>query len=592
MKIGKKEINNRIKELVGQSLEPISNSGSVLILEKLDSKNDKITFRKQDGKTVVKKYSYLRIILENLLEFPAINPSQVLGMSPSSLKELMVLLVNIPEINYFKDRANIYITTWGNIHTAGKAQQLPPGDAAKILEKVKKFDALDRKTLLRNLAEVHNSLNLMLKVNDTPGIDELKNLVKQLREFKEESDLIFSNELETSTTDNEWQGHQVDTDKFDEVDLEDETGDDEEQGFDPSKLDIKTVNPTIDLIASRIRYQDIKLDPDFQRNDRIWKESDKSALIESILLKIPIPVFYMSADENDTWLVVDGLQRLTTIYDYMNDKFRLNGLKILSDYNGLAFSEFPRNLSRRIRETEFVVHVIQAGSPQKATTEIFHRINTRGEKLSAQEIRSSLNVGTSTALLRKLAESSEFISATNNNVRPNRMADMEFVLRFCAFYLQKDIYSTNIGQLNTFLSDTMKLLNKESESSDLFHHIELNFKRAMIAARRLFGPYAFRKRVDSNINNHINKALFETWSVILAKLDDDELNKLAEKKGLLQEEFSRLMNNEIHLADWLNEENKDKDFEFSISQSTSKKEMVRYRYMSVENLVWKVINDK
>ncbi|WP_446926760.1 DUF262 domain-containing protein, partial [Klebsiella pneumoniae] len=92
---------------------------------------------------------------------------------------------------------------------------------------------------------------------------------------------------------------------------------------------ITSKTPVLSLIFDRVHFGDIELQPDFQRKDRIWNNEKKSKLIESILLKLPLPVFYFgNRIAEDKWVVVDGLQRITTIYDFMSGEFKLSKLDI------------------------------------------------------------------------------------------------------------------------------------------------------------------------------------------------------------------------------------------------------------------------
>ena len=135
------------------------------------------------------------------------------------------------------------------------------------------------------------------------------------------------------------------------------------------------------------------LRPDFQRLAGIWDNTRKSRLIESLLLRIPIPVFYVAADENEIWSVVDGVQRISTIYDYVTDKFRLSRLEYLKKLEGALYTGLPRQMQRRINETQFVVNVIEPGTPPEVMFNIFRRINTGGMALNGQEIRHALHAG-------------------------------------------------------------------------------------------------------------------------------------------------------------------------------------------------------
>ena len=131
--------------------------------------------------------------------------------------------------------------------------------------------------------------------------------------------------------------------------------------FDPEQIKVRTVNIIVGQLASRISHNEIDLTPEFQRLRGIWNNERKSRLIESLLLRIPIPVFYVAAKENDDWSVVDGLQRMSTIDDYMNKRFKLNRLQYLISFEGLTYDALPRPMQRRISETQLIINVIEPG---------------------------------------------------------------------------------------------------------------------------------------------------------------------------------------------------------------------------------------
>ncbi|EFT6835464.1 DUF262 domain-containing protein, partial [Salmonella enterica] len=198
---------------------------------------------------------------------------------------------------------------------------------------------------------------------------------------------------------------------------------------------ITSKTPVLSLIFDRVHFGDIELQPDFQRKDRIWNNEKKSKLIESILLKLPLPVFYFgNRIAEDKWVVVDGLQRITTIYDFMSGEFKLSKLDILEDLNGKEFGELTRTEQRAIREYEITAYFIEMNKDSTdLIVELFHRINTYGVKLSDQEIRSALNQGSSVKFLRYLASKNEFKQATHGKVKPDRQKDMELCLAALAF---------------------------------------------------------------------------------------------------------------------------------------------------------------
>lgn len=395
-------------------------------------------------------------------------------------------------------------------------------------------------------------------------------------------------ELKNLNTEFSEEGIDIDDDLLIEAEQEDIEPEKEEEitePFDPTKIRVDTRPTTIDLVLSRIQYGELDLAPEFQRRDGIWTNAAKSRLIESILIRIPLPAFYMDATDDDKWFVVDGLQRLTALKQFVLDKFgndppdnkqfRLTGLEFLTHLDDKTYDQLPRNLQRRIRETQITVYLIEKGTPPEVKFNIFRRINTGGLPLSAQEIRHALNQGKATRFLSILAELKEFQKSTGMTKRSkNRMEDHEFVLRFLAFTLTPyKEYKSNI--LDTFLNNTMTEINKMSNQK--LEEIKYNFIRAMNAAHEIFGKYAFRKIATNSKRKYpLNKALFEVWSVTLSKLSDQELQILKIQKQYLIDKFLNLLES-------------DEDFQISISQSTGKMKTVNYRFSKIEKLLQEIV---
>lgn len=360
--------------------------------------------------------------------------------------------------------------------------------------------------------------------------------------------------------------------------------------FDPTKINIDTKTPVVDLIIKRISRDEIDLNPDFQRHADVWDRKRKSRLIESLLLRIPIPVFYMAADEEDKWQVVDGLQRLDTFKTFVLDKtLRLRGLEYLDQFENHSYDELPRHMQRRIDETQLFCHVIQPGTPREVMFNVFKRINTGGKPLSLQEIRHALNPGRARDRINELATDPTFLEATTNSVSTKRMADRECVLRFIAFHLQP--LDTYRGDLDAFLVKAMDSLNKDV-SENQWALVSADFRRAMRLAIALFGTEAFRKPPKKLRSRHrdaladelglvderrspINKPLFESWSVNLAHLDESQGQRLIEKRETVQNRFLDLMGQD--------------KFVESISIGTQWDEQVRTRFKEIETLLRKVL---
>ncbi|MEH2109925.1 DUF262 domain-containing protein [Nostoc sp.] len=235
----------------------------------------------------------------------------------------------------------------------------------------------------------------------------------------------------------------------DEEILDDEDNDEEQYEkvtfqYDPEKINIATREPTIEQLLRRIDEEALDLAPDFQRQANIWTLEAKSKLIESILIRIPLPAFYIDATneeaDEDKWVVVDGLQRLSALKQFVIDKsdnrLKLVGLKYLKDLNNKNYDELERRYQRRILETQVTVYLIEKGTPLEVKYNIFKRINPGGVPLFNQELRHAFNPGQAIKLVAKLASFSEFKRVVNlSESKKKRMDDREFVLGFLAFYL-------------------------------------------------------------------------------------------------------------------------------------------------------------
>jgi hypothetical protein len=349
--------------------------------------------------------------------------------------------------------------------------------------------------------------------------------------------------------------------------------------FDPAKIDVQTRSMTVDLLLARLRRGVLDLAPDFQRFAGIWSEVAQSKLIESLLLRIPLPTLYAAESGEDSWVIVDGIQRLTTIARFVApevigaDPLTLSGLEYLQNYEGYKYAELPGALQTRIDETELIIHLIRAGTPEPVKFNIFARINTGGRALTLQELRHALIPGQARELLMKLADSEPFLEATLRSVKKDRMADREMVLRFLAFRLTEPTDYPR-GDLDIFLRQTMKRIN--SLSPGAIEDLTLDFERAMWAAHKIFREHAFRKTFQGQERRlPINKALFEAVSVNLAKLTPEKIAILEARQRTVQKRLMTLM--------------EDSKFQQAISVGTGDVEKVRRRFRAMETLFREVI---
>jgi len=297
--------------------------------------------------------------------------------------------------------------------------------------------------------------------------------------------------------------------------------------YDPESIRIDTKPFNISLVYEMIEDGDINLSPDFQRKF-VWTDAGaRSRLIESIMLRIPLPVFYMAQDRNGTLQVVDGLQRLTVIRQFLNNDLRLKDLEYLKGEEGKFFRHddpylcIDQRYRKRILQTQIMVNIIDPQTPMDVKFDIFKRINQGGRPLNAQEIRNCMSSPSTRSLIQSLSSSEEFLVATGYSIGVVRMQDQELVLRFLAFRLsyyfeELPEYS---GNMDRFLDHAIDVLN--DAPYDLLDSLHRSFIVAMENAAHLFGDYAFRKCLPEHLElgarrRLINSSLFTTWSLILA----------------------------------------------------------------------------
>jgi hypothetical protein len=382
--------------------------------------------------------------------------------------------------------------------------------------------------------------------------------------------------------------------------------------YDIEKISIEKKPLTMDTCLRRLEQETIILNPYFQRNE-VWTDEKKSRLIESLMLKIPIPMFYVSADEKGIYSVVDGLQRLSTIRDFVLGKVYLkeknpvlkgNGFKLQklefwgNKYDGCSFNQLPVDIQNRILETEFTLTVINPSTPEDVKRNVFKRINTGGEPLTSQEIRNALYFGTSSKLLKELAKTNEFLEATGYSVKVGRMMEQELILRSIAFMVRDYRSYPQNNDMDSFLSDTMRIINlmPDFQSTDSFkffkaesmkregvqrenikmnnpEDLKKNFLKGMVRANRIFGEHAFRKSYAKNRRTPINKSLLEVWTVLLSQLNDSEYEVLQKNKKNLHLEYNQMLDNI--------------DFNYIISRDSLKHASVQKRYEKLSELLKK-----
>ena len=361
-----------------------------------------------------------------------------------------------------------------------------------------------------------------------------------------------------------------------EVEVEVAEHDAEVQPWDPELIRVHTKHFSLRQVVDMIEEEDIDIAPDFQRL-YVWKDWQKWSLIESILLGIPLPTFYFNENPDGKMQVVDGVQRLTTIYNFVRGtKFPLGEVDYLRELSGCTFAELSPAFRRRMNNTQFVVHVIDPQTPYRVKFDIFRRINTGGSPLSNQEIRHCMSRARSRALLKELSSSESFAQATGGSLNNHiRMADREIVLRFCAFRIFTVEKYDNNDSLDSFLGRATEHLDDESKFCEAdMQDLAAAFDRGMKNSFTVFSAHSFRKwPLGVERRNPINRALFEVWGVILSQYDEDVVKAKAKE---LRKAARELMTNSG-------------TFIGAISQGTGDPRRVRQRFSLANEAVRRVL---
>ena len=368
--------------------------------------------------------------------------------------------------------------------------------------------------------------------------------------------------------------------------------------YDPKKISISNFNWSVDTMWQMLDRKIITLSPDFQRNF-VWDYARQSRLIESILLGIPVPAFYLAKSEKGNYNVVDGLQRLTTINRFLNNEFNLKYLEYLNGYNNTDNLEgyyyktvgdkkgidslLDGDYEFRLKSTQFNVNVMDVATPIRVKLDVFRRINSGGKPLNNQEMRNCLMEKDTRELINELAESDIFVDATGKSVTTDRMVAQELVMRFIGFWYIEILHYTDNkdnqpmdynGDMQGFLDYLVGFLNKEGTK---YHkNIRESFTRGMTNAYHLFGRYCFRKCLPKHLETNaprqlINKSLFTTWSIMLSKYDTAKVTQNNEP-----ELFARTLAYELE---------NDQELFINVSYRTNDRKVLSAAFLKTLNII-------
>lgn len=347
-------------------------------------------------------------------------------------------------------------------------------------------------------------------------------------------------------------------------------GNDEDSAWGDYPIDtvlIRNENRTVYDVLRRIEQGSFVMDPDFQR-DFIWPDDKQSKLIESVMMRIPLPVFYLAEDAEGHLVVVDGLQRLSTFKRFVDNELQLL-LPDQNDLNNKRFKDLSAKLQNRIEDCNLILYVIDAKVPEQARLDIFERVNA-GVPLTRQQMRNCLYMGKATRFLKKEASTDLFKKTTGGKLRSSSMRDREFINRFCAFQLLSlDEYK---NKMDDFLAQSLKKMNQFTDET--LHELSLQLQLSLINNYSVFGRHAFRKSANGqSARTIINVSLWDVFSTGLSRYPEELVKERANK---LKTAFSNLMGDDVFVR--------------SISSGTNASQRVIDRFRGANNMFKEVFD--
>jgi uncharacterized protein with ParB-like and HNH nuclease domain len=362
--------------------------------------------------------------------------------------------------------------------------------------------------------------------------------------------------------------------KLDEIQFDESSVQEEKIEFQPSKRKIYTdkSDPTIFDLYTRFKDGDLILQPDFQRQF-VWDKRKSSRLIESLLLEIPLPVIYLAEDNNGKESVIDGQQRLTAFFSFIDGKFpdgvdfKLRKLQVFNELNKFLFKDLEKQIQNKIKKSSIRTITFKRDSDKDLRFEIFERLNTGSVPLNDQELRNCVYRGPYINLLKELSRNTDFMHLLGISNPDKRMKDVELALRFASFY--HSTYLNYKSPMRKFFNDEMEkyqfITKKEAEE------LKNAFKNSVQIIRSLLDKNAFKRfyRGDSDDNRNgywepkkFNASLYD---ILMYSFAREDKNKVFQNLDSIREALIYLMT-------------EDQEFIDSILLSTSSVQAVTKRF--------------
>lgn len=335
------------------------------------------------------------------------------------------------------------------------------------------------------------------------------------------------------------------------------------------RLATQPLDISIDALVTRINRDSLILQPEFQR-DYVWSAGKASALVESVLMRIPLPVVYLAETAEGDWEVVDGQQRLTSLYSYVvghfpdGTAFRLGQMNVRADLKGKAFKDLSKSDQNAILNYTLRAIILQKESHPDLKFEVFERLNCGSVQLKDAELRNCMYRGAYNDMLNHLAENPFLLKIRHDDAPHKRMEDRQLILRF--FAMKRNSHLNYRGGMKQFMNREMEG-HRHAAPADV-SIMKAMFESAIECAWGVFGANAFRRwsvgndqRPDGQWESKLNVALWDTLLYSFAFFKKRQILPVADT---IREEFLDLMSTDDTFVDF-------------IGRTTDKPDRVRYR---------------
>ncbi len=339
------------------------------------------------------------------------------------------------------------------------------------------------------------------------------------------------------------------------------------------------LDPKIRGLYDDWKSGDLVLEPKFQRR-RVWDDCRASRLIESVLLEVPLPVFYLAENDDGTQEVIDGQQRLYAFFRFLDNEYPLTGLRELPQLNGKRYRDLEPEEQKHIRNYAIRTVVFKKESDENLRFQIFERLNTGAVPLNAQELRNCIYRGPYNDLLHELSQDPDYMEIMGFKGPEKRMRDVEYMLRFAAFYHAS--YLNYKPSMDRFMNEDMRKYRQISkEEAD---NLRAAFKNAVTLIRSLLGKNAFRRYYrgdDKNPCGHWEPKKFNAslYDILMWSMAREDKNRVMANLDAIREALIFLMT-------------EDQEFIDSIELSTSSVKAVTTRFDKWRSMLDRILGAK